>query len=157
MQTVGRGSANRQRLVAFHSVSHALFCVSVLSHGAVHSRSLGSRNLAAVTCSSMTGCARCPQANYLGSAVVNNVNVLDLLLGQGKQDLNNQGYGQGYHQRKLNQIYPDRTGYQQTGFKNVQVPRSASTGTLTLAYLQSQAPGFTKRLPVAVSCNAAAD
>jgi hypothetical protein len=66
---------------------------------------------------------------------VNNVNVLDLLLGQGKQDLNNQGHGQGYHQRKLNQIYPDRTGYQQTGFKNVQVPRSASTETLTLAHL----------------------
>ena len=81
----------------------------------------------------MTGRLRCPQANSLGSAIVNNVNVLDLLLGQGKQDLTQ---GQGYHQRKLSQIYPDRTGYQQTGFKNVQVcvPLSASPETLTALF-----------------------
>ena len=64
---------------------------------------------------------------------MNNVNVLDLLLGQGKQDLTQ---GQGYHQRKLSQIYPDRTGYQQTGFKNVQVcvPLFASSETLTAPF-----------------------
>ncbi len=60
------------------------------------------------------GSLHCRQANYLGTAVVDSVNVLDLLLGKGNQN-------QGYHQRKLNQIYPDRTGYLQTGLKTVQV------------------------------------
>lgn len=57
------------------------------------------------------------QANYLGSAVVNNVNVLDLILGD-KQNQMNGVLPQG---RKLHQIVPGRTGVYQTGSQTIQV------------------------------------
>ena len=58
------------------------------------------------------------QANYLGSAVVNNVNVLDLILGDAKQ---NQLNGHVPTGRKLHQIVPGRTGVYQTGSQTIQV------------------------------------
>ena len=66
-----------------------------------------------LTCSNMT-----LQANYLGSAVVNNVNVLDLLLGSKEAQVNGVVPHQG---RKLSQIIPGRTGVYQTGSSTIQV------------------------------------
>ncbi len=58
------------------------------------------------------------QANYLGSAVVNNVNVLDLLLGSKENQINGVVPQQG---RRLHQIIPGRTGVYQTGSSTIQV------------------------------------
>lgn len=75
------------------------------------------------------------QANYLGSAVVNNVNVLDLLLGAQENKVN----GVVPQGRKLSQIIPGRTGVYQTGSSTIQVCCS-SYPHFPLAHCRCQHP-----------------